>query len=152
MRMLNELVPRDAYPLPRQEDIFAKISDNRCRTGIVTHRGHEMFTLSPMGYKRSVQHQQNLMDSVEKPTKPRISGASSRSSGRIDNRWRLQKAAWLRRSTLVTIEEFPAFGRNLKTAPSDLVWKPHLHILRVRFITKRQEVTGLRSFRSSFAG
>lgn len=26
MRMLNELVPGDAYPLPRQDDILAKVS------------------------------------------------------------------------------------------------------------------------------
>lgn len=83
MRMLNELVPSDAYPLPRQEDILANISgmtfistlditsafyqhimhpDDRYRTGIVIHRGHEMFIVSLMGYKRSVQHQQKLMD------------------------------------------------------------------------------------------
>ena len=83
MRPLNICIPGDAYPLPRQEGIIASLAgmrwlgavditsafyqrlihpDDRYRTAVVTHRGHEQFAVTVMGCKTSVQHQQRLMD------------------------------------------------------------------------------------------
>lgn len=87
MRPLNALVPGDAYPLPRQEDVTKSLRgkafmssiditsafyqrmihpDHQYRTGIVTHRGHEMFRVSTMSYKCSPAHQQRLMDRLRR--------------------------------------------------------------------------------------
>lgn len=87
MRPLNALVPGDAYPLPRQEDVTKQLrgkelmssiditsafyqrmihADHQYRTGIVSHRGHEMFRVSAMGYKCSPAHQQRLMDKIRR--------------------------------------------------------------------------------------
>jgi len=83
MRKLNAAMIGDAYPLPRQEDVIQAMRgmrwlgsavitsalyqrlihpDHRYRTAISTHRGREVFNVSIMGGKTSVQHQQRLMD------------------------------------------------------------------------------------------
>ena len=85
LRPLNALMIEDAYPLPRQEDIIACINRKysislldilsayyRCRVhpsewwklAIVTHHGHEMFTVVPMSLSISVTHQQKYMDKL----------------------------------------------------------------------------------------
>ena len=85
MRPLNLLVPDDAYPIPLQDEIINRIvghywisvcdlisayyqrmirPEHRYRTAVTSHRGHEMYTTVPMGYKRAVQHQQKLMDKL----------------------------------------------------------------------------------------
>ena len=86
-RPLNELVPGDAYPVPRQEDVIAQVQgkrwvstgditscfyqrllhpERRHRAAIVTYRGLEQWAVAMMGYKTSVQHQQRLMDKAFK--------------------------------------------------------------------------------------
>jgi len=83
MRELNALVPHDGYPLPDQSRITESIGgkrwlataditsafyqwllhpDDRYRAAVISHTGHEQFAVTMMGYKRSVQHQQKLMD------------------------------------------------------------------------------------------
>lgn len=83
MRPLSAIVPGDAYPLPRQEDVTSKLRgkqfissiditsafyqrmihpDDRYRMAVVTHRGHEMFNVTTMGFKRSPAHQQKFVD------------------------------------------------------------------------------------------
>jgi len=83
MRKLNAAMIGDVYPLPRQEDVIqamhrmrwlgsADITSafyqrlihpaHRYRTAITTHRGREIFNVSIMGGKISIQHQQRLMD------------------------------------------------------------------------------------------
>jgi len=83
MRKLNAAMIGDAYPLPRQEDVIQAMQGmrwlgsaditsafyqrlihpaHRYRTAISTHRGREVFNVSIMGGKTSVQHQQRLMD------------------------------------------------------------------------------------------
>ena len=86
-RPLNELVPGDAYPVPRQEEVIAQVKgmrwlstgditscfyqrilhpETRHRAAVVTHRGLEQWAVAMMGYKTSVQHQQRLMDKAFK--------------------------------------------------------------------------------------
>ena len=86
-RPLNELVPGDAYPVPRQEEVIAQVNgmrwlstgditscfyqrilhpETRHRAAVVTHRGLEQWAVAMMGYKTSVQHQQRLMDKAFK--------------------------------------------------------------------------------------
>jgi len=83
MRKLNAAMIGDAYPLPRQEEVIQAMQGmrwlgsaditsafyqrlihpaHRYRTAISTHRGREIFNVSIMGGKTSVQHQQRLMD------------------------------------------------------------------------------------------
>jgi len=83
MRKLNAVMIGDAYPLPRQEDVIQALQGmrwlgsaditsafyqrlihpvHRYHTTISTHRGREIFNVSIMGGKTSVQHQQRLMD------------------------------------------------------------------------------------------
>jgi len=83
IRKLNAAMIGDAYPLPRQEDVIQAMQGmrwlgsaditsafyqrlihppQRYRTAISTHRGCEVFNVSIMGGKTSVQHQQRLMD------------------------------------------------------------------------------------------
>jgi len=83
MRKLNAAMIGDAYPLPRQEEVIQAMQGmrwlgsaditsafyqrlihpaHRYRTAISTHRGREVFNVSIMGGKTSVQHQQRLMD------------------------------------------------------------------------------------------
>ena len=85
LRPLNALIVEDAYPLPRQDDIIMCIDGKHWislfdilsayyqrrvhpsewwKLGIVTHRGHEMFTVVPMGLSISVAHQQKYMDKL----------------------------------------------------------------------------------------
>jgi len=82
-RGLNAASEDDAYPLPRQEDVMAKIRwnlfialldqiksyyqrvvhpDSRQYTTVVTHRGQEELGVVLMGYKGSPGHQQRYMD------------------------------------------------------------------------------------------
>jgi hypothetical protein len=82
-RGLNAVTEDDAYPLPRQEDVMAKIRwnlfialldqiksyyqrivhpESRQYTTVVTHRGQEEFGVVLMGYKGSAAHQQRYMD------------------------------------------------------------------------------------------
>jgi transposase InsO family protein len=83
MRLLNDGLAGDSYPLPRMESIIEPLQgmrwlgtvditsafyqrllhpDDRHRTAVVTHRGVEQFATTVMGCKNSVQHQQKLMD------------------------------------------------------------------------------------------
>jgi len=83
MRKLNATMIGDAYPLPRQEEVIQAMQGmrwlgsaditsafyqrlihpaHRYRTAISTHRGREVYNVSIMGGKTSVQHQQRLMD------------------------------------------------------------------------------------------
>jgi hypothetical protein len=83
MRLLNDGLAGDSYPLPRMESIIEPLKgmrwlgtvditsafyqrllhpDDRHRTAVVTHRGVEQFATTVMGCKNSVQHQQKLMD------------------------------------------------------------------------------------------
>jgi len=83
MCKLNAAMIGDAYPLPRQEDVIQAMQGmrwlgsaditsafyqrlihpaHRYRTAITTHMGREVFNVSIMGGKTSVQHQQCLMD------------------------------------------------------------------------------------------
>jgi len=83
MRKLNAAMIGDAYPLPRQEDVTQAVQGMRWlgsaditsafyqrlihpahhyRTAITTLMGREVFNVSIMGGKTSVQHQQRLMD------------------------------------------------------------------------------------------
>ena len=83
MGKLNATIIGDAYPLPRQEDMIQAMRgmrwlgsaditsafyqrlihpNHRYRTAISTHRGREVFNVSIMGGKMSVQYQQCLMD------------------------------------------------------------------------------------------
>ena len=87
LRPLNAVTVPDAYPLPIQEDIVDAIKGmvwlsifdllmayyqrgvhpaNWWKLAIVTHRGHEMFTVAPMGFCNSVAHQQRYMDKLLK--------------------------------------------------------------------------------------
>lgn len=87
MQPLNAIVPGDAYPLPRQEDMtkllrgkthMSSIDEtsafyqrmihppHQYRTGIISHCGHEMFRVSARGYKCSPAHQQCLMDRLRR--------------------------------------------------------------------------------------
>jgi hypothetical protein len=80
---LNAATKDNAYPLPHQEDVMAKIRwnlfialldqvksyyqcivhpDSRQYTTVVTHRGQEEFGIVLMGYKGSPAHQQRYMD------------------------------------------------------------------------------------------
>jgi RNase H-like domain found in reverse transcriptase/Reverse transcriptase (RNA-dependent DNA polymerase) len=82
-RGLNAATEDDAYPLPRQEDVMAKIRWNlfialldqiksyyqrivhpksRQYTTVVTHCGQEEFGVVLMGYKGSLAHHQCFMD------------------------------------------------------------------------------------------
>ena len=93
MRPLNSMVPPDAYPIPRQDDIIRSLSgaayistfdvtnsfyqrlihkSHRYRTEIVSHRGHEQFAVAPMGFKNSVQHNQKFYDKLFKGLSWRI--------------------------------------------------------------------------------
>jgi len=83
MHKLNAAMLGDTYPLPWQEDVIQAMQGmrwlgsaditsafyqrlihppHRYRTAISTHRGREVFNVSIMGGKISVQHQQRLMD------------------------------------------------------------------------------------------
>jgi hypothetical protein len=83
MRVLNDGLPGDSYPLPRMESVIEPLQgmrwlgtvnitsafyqrllhpDDRHRTAVVSHRGVEQFATTVMGCKNSVQHQQKLMD------------------------------------------------------------------------------------------
>jgi len=83
MRKLNAAMIGDTYPLPCQEEVIQAMQGmhwlgsaditsafyqrlihpaHRYRTAISTHRGREVFNVSIMGGKTSVQHQQRLMD------------------------------------------------------------------------------------------
>jgi hypothetical protein len=83
MRLLNDGLAGDSYPLPRMESIIEPLKgmrwlgtvditsafyrgllhpDDRHRTAVVTHRGVEQFATTVMGCKNAVQHQQKLMD------------------------------------------------------------------------------------------
>jgi len=83
MRKLKAAMIGDAYPLPRQEDVIQAMrgmrllgsaditcafyqclihTDDHYRTAISTHRGREVFNVSIMVGKTSVQHQQRLMN------------------------------------------------------------------------------------------
>jgi len=83
MRKLNAAMIGDAYPLPRQEEVIQAMQGmrwlgsvditsafhqhlihpaHRYHTTISTHQGREVFNVSIMGGKTSVQHQQRLMD------------------------------------------------------------------------------------------
>ena len=83
MQKLNAAIIGDAYPLPPQEEVIQAIQGirwlgsaditsafyqrliylaHRYRTAISTQRGREIFNVSIMGGKTSVQHQQRLMD------------------------------------------------------------------------------------------
>lgn len=78
MQPLNSITIGDAYPLPRPDDVTAKLHkktwistfnvtssfyqrmihpDDAHRTAAVTHRGQEMFRVAPMSFKRSPAHQ-----------------------------------------------------------------------------------------------
>ena len=95
MRPLNAMVPLDAYPIPRQEDIIQALAgaqfistfdvtssfyqrmihpDHRYRTAVVSHseRGHEQFAVAPMGFKNSVGHNQKFYDQLFKGISWRI--------------------------------------------------------------------------------
>jgi transposase InsO family protein len=82
-RGLNAATEDDAYPLPRQEDVMARIRWNllislldqiksyyqrivhpksRKYTTVVSHRGQEEYGVVLMGYKGSPAHQQRYMD------------------------------------------------------------------------------------------
>jgi len=83
MRKLNAAMIGDTYPLPRQEEVIQAMQGmrwlgsaditsafyqrlihpaHRYCTAISTDRGREVFNVSIMGGKTSVQHQQRLMD------------------------------------------------------------------------------------------
>jgi len=83
MRKLNAAMIGDVYPLPQQEEVIQAMQGmrwlgsaditsafyqcliypaHRYCTAISTHRGREVFNVSIMGGKTSVQHQQRLMD------------------------------------------------------------------------------------------
>jgi len=85
LRPLNAITIPDAYPLPLQEEIISCIrghplislldkatayyqrsvwKGDRWKLCIVTHRGHEMFNVAPMGHINSVAHQQKYMDKL----------------------------------------------------------------------------------------
>ena len=85
LRPLNAITIPDAYPLPLQEEIIQCIrghplislldkatayyqrsvwDGDRWKFCIVTHRGHEMFNVAPMGHINSVAHQQKYMDKL----------------------------------------------------------------------------------------
>ena len=93
LRPLNALVVPDAYPIPRQEDIITCVrgrtrislfdqssayyqrtthEDDQWKLCIATHRGHEMFTVPPMGLSVSVAHQQKFMDKLLKDFKWKV--------------------------------------------------------------------------------
>jgi hypothetical protein len=82
-RGLNAAAEDDTYPLPRQEDIMARIRwrhfialldqiksyyqcilhpESRQYAAVVSHRGREHYNVVPMGYKGSPAHQQRYMD------------------------------------------------------------------------------------------
>lgn len=83
IRGLNQSSWSDSYPLSRQEDIIAcarrmdwittldlsqaflqrrLAKESRWLTTVVTHRGQEVFTVTPMGYKNSPAHMQRYME------------------------------------------------------------------------------------------
>ena len=95
MRPLNNIIPYDTYPIPRQEDIIQALAgadyistfdvtssfyqrlihpDDRYRTGVITHssHSHEQFATAPMGYKNSVGHNQKFYDQLFKGLSWRI--------------------------------------------------------------------------------
>ena len=82
-RYINTQVEKDSYPLPRQDDIFAAVSEalfitcfdltkgffqilihpkSRPITAFSTHRGLEQLSVSVMGYCNSPAYFQRLMD------------------------------------------------------------------------------------------
>ena len=84
-RPVNDLVPQDAYPSKRLDDCFGTLAgkafisttdltsafyqlpvhpEDRYKTAVVTHRGLEMFSVAPMGYKNSPQFLQRLVDGL----------------------------------------------------------------------------------------
>ena len=84
-RGLNSITEDDAYPLPRQEDLLSNVKGKpyittldqiksyyqrrvkrsaRYLTAVVSHRGQEVFNVTPMGYKGSPPHQQRYMDKL----------------------------------------------------------------------------------------
>ena len=90
LRGLNAKVVPDAYPLPRQDEVVHKVrgkpwqSDfdlikafyqryvkkkDRWKLAVITHRGQEIFNVTPMGYCGSPSHMQKFMDKVLEPHK-----------------------------------------------------------------------------------
>ena len=93
LRPLNSMVVKDAYPLPLQDEMLNCINgaewlslldmlmcfyqrgvhpDDWWKLAISTHRGHEMFTVAPMGFVNSVAHQQRYMDRLLRRYKWRV--------------------------------------------------------------------------------
>jgi Reverse transcriptase (RNA-dependent DNA polymerase) len=85
LRGLNKFIAPDAYPLPRQDDITSAIMgkywlsifdilsayyqrrvhpSDGWKLATSTHRGHEAWTVAPMGLSISVAHQQRYMDKL----------------------------------------------------------------------------------------
>jgi hypothetical protein len=85
LRGLNAMVIPDAYPLPRQDNVIAKVLGklwialfdlqkafyqrnvkwkDRWKLTVITHRGQEIFGVAPMGYIGSPAYMQKYMDKL----------------------------------------------------------------------------------------